>query len=227
MGKHTLDTHSRHAQSADGAAHEAALLGEIERAARELLLAQSRAHGVQSELVAFLEQYYKKVAVWFDRMENHPGNAPAVQVQHAHKDDAPALHTLPVGPLNVKISYRKLVKLCHPDTASHPSTELLHQAQQAHASEDAALLYMLETSAVARALPAATRADYLRTRLNELHGALREATLHLRQLQNQPGYRLMQRVEQAREHGVDLVEQLAGDLKNRMGLQGAVYSTVS
>lgn len=204
---------------------------QIEQALKYYKLAHTSVTRIENNVREFLKDYYNKVGKQFQQLV-------ALHERIVHSS---ALHfsedSLPVDDAyfrrlgnewdgHLKSMYRKLIKSYHPDATGEwrggvDAHSRMNEISKAYSNKDFSTLLRLDLEHSSANLSDTKKCDFLRQRLETLQHEVRNLVDRKQQMKKSPAYQLMKKVQDAREHGVDLVEVIREEVQDQIDRQMA------
>ena len=188
----------------------------LERLARDT----QQVRQLESEMEAFLSEYYERVGGYFEQLERLNYSIAALDEEREAQAQSPA--ALSPTPLarEIKQLYRSLVKEFHPDrlqaAGSKPRSEVIQRINSAYAAQDLAELWRIRLLAEQPG-SAAERVVRYREYYRAMHQLVEQIAARRESMTSSAAYALMQRAQEARLEGQDLISHIIRKVRQQIG----------
>lgn len=205
---------------------------QIEQALKYYKLAHSSVLKLENNIREFLNDYYFKVGKQFQQLVALHERIVHSSALHFSEDSVPLDDAYFRRHNNewdghLKSMYRKLIKSYHPDSTGQWRREnasaaaRLNEINLAYSTKDVSTLLRLDLEHGCERLSDSKKNEFLHQRLASLQNEVRKLVDRKQFLKKSVSFQLMKKVQDAREHGVDLIAVIKEEVQEQIDRQMA------
>ena len=195
-----------------------ALTELLRQAAQELQLLAAETSLVEKEIAEFNRFYYSEVGPLYEEyreLQKIQEYTSGMQLTLPSNEEAPAVTDVRIAEFSRKI-YRRMAKICHPDTKPTAHSAFFIKLHDAYRSQDLGGLLLLEQKWRATSGKQADNKNWTEEQLDMIDCAKMALINRKTELLESPAYRLRQKIFWAKMGGQDLLAQIKRHLKQQI-----------